>query len=101
MQPKRAGEAPSDASRVTPVLHGPKLRGRGPPRLGFEVAATQQALLTVRQVAAVLGVSKAIVYGLIERGELAHTRVVNSVRVSRGALNAYLLDTLHLRERST
>jgi excisionase family DNA binding protein len=38
-------------------------------------------LLTVRQVAKVLGVCPATVYGLCDRGELPHYRVRNAIRV--------------------
>ncbi|MCC6810909.1 MAG: helix-turn-helix domain-containing protein [Deltaproteobacteria bacterium] len=46
-------------------------------------------LLSVREVAAVLGVSTATVYALIERGEIVHVRVSNAIRVSAGAIAAY------------
>ena len=38
-------------------------------------------LLTVREVAAALKVSTATVYRLVERGELAHLRVSNAIRI--------------------
>lgn len=47
-------------------------------------------LLTVRQVAAVLQVCPATVYALCRRGELAHSRVLDSIRVERADLEAYL-----------
>jgi excisionase family DNA binding protein len=47
-------------------------------------------LLTVREVASVLGVSLPIVYRLCERDELAHLRVSNAIRISPSALIAYL-----------
>lgn len=40
-------------------------------------------VLTVREVAALLKVSTATVYAMVERGELEHFRVVNSIRVPR------------------
>ena len=40
------------------------------------------------EVAAVLRVSKATVYAMVERGELEHFRVVNSIRVPREAVEA-------------
>ena len=49
---------------------------------------TVPALLTLREVAAALRVSSATVYGLCERGELAHFRVANSIRVPREAVEA-------------
>ena len=54
----------------------------GPIRIG--------SLLTVKQVAAKLGVSAATVYGLCERRELHHVRVANAIRVSPDALEAFL-----------
>lgn len=48
------------------------------------------ALLTVKQVAAVLGVSTATVYTLCENGLLVHIRVMNSIRVSAAALAALM-----------
>ena len=47
-------------------------------------------LLTVREVAAVLGVSTPIVYRLCERGELAHVRISNTIRIAPQALVDYL-----------
>jgi len=41
-------------------------------------------------VAQVLGVSTAIVYRLCERGELAHLRVSNAIRIGPEVLAAYL-----------
>jgi len=47
-------------------------------------------LLTLREVAGVLGVSLPIVYRLCERDELAHVRVSNAIRISPSAVIAYL-----------
>lgn len=47
-------------------------------------------LLTVREVAERLGVCTATVYSLCERGELAHLRVSNAIRIEPAALDAYL-----------
>ena len=52
--------------------------------------AVAPALLTVRQVAELLGVCTAIVYRLIDRGELAHVRVSNAIRVKGSDLAAFL-----------
>jgi len=49
-------------------------------------------LLTVREVARVLGVSVPIVYRLCERDELAHVRVSNAIRIPPSAVIAYLED---------
>jgi excisionase family DNA binding protein len=47
-------------------------------------------LLTVRQVAKVLGMCPATVYGLCERGELAHYRVRHAIRVDPMDVKAML-----------
>jgi excisionase family DNA binding protein len=47
-------------------------------------------LLSVRQVAARLGVSTATVYKLCEGGELPHTRISNAIRVAPTDLEAFL-----------
>jgi excisionase family DNA binding protein len=52
--------------------------------------AAQERLLGVRQVAERLRVSTATVYKLCDKGELPHTRVVNSIRVSPEALSAFI-----------
>lgn len=45
-----------------------------------------EPLLSVREVAKLLGVSTATVYKLVEEGEIPHRRVRNSIRVRRGDL---------------
>jgi excisionase family DNA binding protein len=50
-----------------------------------------EPLLSVREVAAQLKVSTAIVYKLCEQGELPHVRVLNSIRVTPADLAAFLL----------
>ncbi len=47
-------------------------------------------LLTVKEVAAILKVCTATVYKIIDRGELPHTRVLNSIRVRKSDLAAFL-----------
>jgi excisionase family DNA binding protein len=47
-------------------------------------------LVTVRDVAAALRVSTATIYTLADRGELAHVRVSNTIRVTADALSRYL-----------
>ena len=46
-------------------------------------------LLTVREVAAQLGVSTSTVYALCDRGELVHVRVLNAIRVAPAELSAF------------
>src|SRR5439155_22165987 len=55
----------------------------GPPVVRRPIAGSIRlgSLLTVKQVAARLGVSAATVYGLCERRELHHVRVANAIRV--------------------
>jgi excisionase family DNA binding protein len=47
-------------------------------------------VLTVREVATLLKVSTATVYAMVERGELAHFRVTNAIRVHRSALERFI-----------
>jgi excisionase family DNA binding protein len=64
----------------------------GPPVVRTPVAGPIGigSLLTVKQVAARLGVAAATVYGLCERRELHHVRVANAIRVSPDDLRAFL-----------
>jgi excisionase family DNA binding protein len=55
-----------------------------------EVAQAVGKLLTVRQVAKVLGVCPATVYRLCERGEFAHYRVRHAIRVDITEVKAML-----------
>jgi excisionase family DNA binding protein len=50
----------------------------------------RDGLLSVRDVAAHLGVCTASVYRLAARGELAHVRVLNAVRVAPRDLEAFI-----------
>lgn len=47
-------------------------------------------LLSVREVAAQLGVSTASVYRLCDRGELAHVRISNAYRVHPDDLDRFI-----------
>jgi excisionase family DNA binding protein len=47
-------------------------------------------LLTVREIAKFLSVSAPIVYRLCERGELAHVRISNAIRIPPQALIDYV-----------
>jgi excisionase family DNA binding protein len=63
------------------------LRGFATPLLrnsGSGVGPPAGPLLTVREAARVLRVSTATVYKLCARGELAHMRVLNVIRIPRG-----------------
>ncbi len=53
--------------------------------------ADPERLLTVGQVAKLLQVCNATVYKLCEKGELEHTRILNSIRIARADLS-HLID---------
>jgi excisionase family DNA binding protein len=48
-------------------------------------------LLTVRAVAARLGVSTATLYGLCARGELRHVRISNAIRIEPAEVEAFIV----------
>jgi excisionase family DNA binding protein len=48
-------------------------------------------LLTARVAAGRLGVSTAIVYKLVAKGDLPHIRVSNAIRVTPGDLDTFLV----------
>jgi excisionase family DNA binding protein len=62
---------------------------QGSRRLGVLAGGTG-ALLTVRDVAAQLGVCAATVYRLVAEGQLAHVRVLNAIRVAPRDLEAFI-----------
>ena len=49
-----------------------------------------ERLLTVQDVAALLRLSTATVYKLVDRGELAHLRVLNAIRFERAELDRFV-----------
>ena len=63
------------------------LQGSGGPR---SVDGGRDRLLTVRQIADRLGVCAAMMYALVERGELLHVRVSNAIRVTLADLAAFI-----------
>ncbi len=54
------------------------------------VEGGKAGLLTVRAAAALLRVSTATVYKLVARGDLAHVRVSNAIRIAPADLEAFL-----------
>ena len=78
-------QALSDANRrsstnqfATPLLPNGRLR------------AVREPLLGVREVADLLGVSRATVYALVERAALPCVRVLNAIRVRPSDLSAFI-----------
>jgi excisionase family DNA binding protein len=65
----------------------PVLQGR---RALSVVGEEEEALLTVRDVAARLGVGTATVYRVVAEGHLAHVRVLNAIRVTPRDLEAFV-----------
>jgi excisionase family DNA binding protein len=55
-----------------------------------EVLRTVRPLLSVRQVAKLLGVCAATVYRLCEQGRLPHFRVLNAIRIDPRAVKRFL-----------
>jgi len=69
------------------ALEGSLLDG---PATDDEALRSVGKLLTVRQVAKLLGVCAATIYRMCEQGELEHFRVRNAIRVPVATLKAYL-----------
>jgi excisionase family DNA binding protein len=59
----------------------------------FPAQGSEQALLSVRQTAELLGVSTATVYRLCERGELRHCRISCAIRITSPDLAALIEST--------
>jgi excisionase family DNA binding protein len=55
-----------------------------------EVSRSARPLLSVRHVAKILGVCRATVYRLCDRGELPHFRILNAIRVDIQDVKALL-----------
>jgi excisionase family DNA binding protein len=67
---------------AAPLLQGSRALG--------VVKGGVQGLLTVRDVAAQLGVCTATVYRLVGEGQLPHVRVLNAIRVAPEDLAAFI-----------
>ena len=52
-----------------------------------------ERLLTVAEVAATLGVCRATIYKLCERGDLPHVRVSNAIRFEHCTVEAFIAAT--------
>jgi excisionase family DNA binding protein len=63
---------------------------------GRPLAGRRDELLTVAQVAKLLGLSKATVYSMCAAGALPHVRIVNAVRFERTAIEQFIMR--HRRE---
>ena len=55
--------------------------------------ASPERLFSVREVAQRLNVSAALVYSLVEKGELEHVRVSHSIKVTPAALVRFIKGT--------
>ncbi len=68
------------------MLQGPG--ARRPPLKVLE--GGRRRLLSVREVAEELGISKWAVYALADRGELRHVRISNSIRIAPDDLKVFV-----------
>ena len=55
-----------------------------------ELSRSARPLLSVRQVAKLLGVCRATVYGLCDRRQLPHFRILNAIRIDPRAVKRFL-----------
>ncbi len=62
------------------VLHDPRVRA----------VSAGNALLTVREVAAVLHLCRDTVYRLCANGQLPHVRILNAIRIAPADLDGFL-----------
>jgi excisionase family DNA binding protein len=88
----RTREAPIEPHAIAQAARGAEvasLPALNPPRALRAVSGAER-WLTVREAAEQLQVSTALVYRLVESGELAHVRVSNAIRVAPADLAVYL-----------
>jgi integrase len=78
----------SDSQRSSNV--GRKPPQSGPPGVQLRAVSLGERMLGVKEVAALLSVSAATVYRLVEFGHLRHSRVLSSIRISEADLAAFL-----------
>jgi len=87
-EPEAAGFQPSQAlARNRQHFAASLLQGAGGLRA---LDGGRDRLLSVRQVAARLGVCTATVYKLCESNELAHVRVLNAIRIAPADLARFV-----------
>ena len=85
-----APASPTRTRFVTPLLQGKAAgKGRKPKVLGTLQTGAGGRLLTVREVAAHLGVSRATVYKLCASGDLPAIRVGAALRISAASLASW------------
>ena len=88
--PGRPVPCQATESTIYDDLRGEICRPRVASERSQAPAQPAEPLLSVKEVAARLGVCRATAYRLCERGEIAHVRVSNAIRVSRHALDSFL-----------
>jgi excisionase family DNA binding protein len=87
--PPTVQDRPETSAESRPALHQTTTPGTLP--FWLLKAAELSVLLTVKEVADRLKVSRATVYGLVRRGELRSVRVSNTIRVPRDAVEALVI----------
>lgn len=90
--------APNCSPFGPPVVHVvPRSAEEGSRRP--RVRAVGERLMSVREAAQALGVCTAIVYRLVDSGELGHARISNAIRIAPRDLVAYVIASKKSRER--
>jgi excisionase family DNA binding protein len=72
------------------VLQRSRANSRAVAVVSGRLRLVDDELLTVKEIAVVLKLCTATVYKILDQGELPHLRVLNSVRVTRADLAAYM-----------
>lgn len=76
--------------RLLPNSGDPGSMKTAGPGVRVHRGSKDERLLTVAEIADRLSVSTATVYKLCDRGELAHVRVLNAIRVGEADLAAFV-----------
>jgi excisionase family DNA binding protein len=89
---KRRGATPDNHEEHTPTYHCTDQQALAAfrQRLAAFLLHGTARLLSVREVARVFAVSTPIVYRLCGRGDLAHIRIGNAIRIAPEALADYV-----------